>query len=145
MGFLSVASSIVKTGSNVAGTVMSLGKTALSAGKSVLGSTIGKIGIGAGIIAAISRNSSAGKEGGILEGAKNLFGTVFGKIKSVGANILGKITVKTLDVGNSLRESVAEMNDAAEAQKIATSEPTAIESIQQTAQANKEAIDGPSI
>lgn len=144
MGFLNVASSIVKTGSSVAGTVMSLGKTALSAGKSVLGSTIGKIGIGAGIIAAMSRNSSAGKEGGILEGAKNLFGTVFGKIKSVGANILGKITGKTLDAGNTLRDAVSEMNVASE-QQVAATQPTAIESIQQTAEANSVAMNEPSL
>lgn len=113
MGFMSMAGSLAKTGASVAGTVLSLGKNALSLGKSVCGSTIGKLGLGAGVVAILNRNNPemANATKSVFGGIKDFFKPMLDKIKDVGRNIAGKIAGKALDTGNTLSESIAVMKN----------------------------------
>lgn len=112
MGFITTGASLLSVAGGVAGSVLSLGSGALKLGGKFMKSTVGKLTLGAGVMAVVCSDP---KKGGFFGRLKESAGNFF---KAIGATVGKAVTTKTAetvatldhagDSVNSLTASVAE-------------------------------------
>lgn len=135
MGFFTSVGSLFATGAGVAKSVCNLAVGVLKTGKSIFSSTIGKIGIGALGVLALSKNLGRENSGVSSEKSSGFFGAIGATIQNViagGANLVQKFVGNASKAGEEIADQTG-LKAAAETACENTEEWYATDAIHETA------------